>query len=54
MDRSLQVKLQGVSLCMILLPPVGLYFTAPAGSDWATWTLMGLVSAGMLLALWVS
>lgn len=46
--------LQTMAFGLILLPPVGLYFTVTSGVMWATWALMGLIAVGMLLALWSS
>jgi hypothetical protein len=46
--------LQAVALSLILLPTLPLYVAVQAGLHWATWILMGLIAAGMLLGMWVS
>ena len=47
-------QLQSLAFLLILLPPIGLYFTVTFGLVWATWLLMGLIVAGMLLAIRVT
>jgi hypothetical protein len=42
---------QTLAFLLILIPPVGLYFTVAAGMTWATVSLLLLITAGMILAL---
>ena len=46
--------LHAIAFGSILLAQVGLYFAASAESSSATWALMLLLGAGMLLALWAA
>ena len=47
-------QLQTIALSLILLPALPLYVMVNAGQPWATWILMGLIAAGMILGMWVS
>ena len=47
-------RLQTIALSLILLPALPLYVMVNAGQPWATWILMGLIAAGMILGMWVS
>ena len=47
-------QLQALAFLLILLPPIGLYYTVTIGLAWATWVLMGLIVAGMVLAMRVT
>lgn len=47
-------RLQGLAFALILLASAGLYYTATRGPLAGNWILLGLVGAGMLLALWAS
>ncbi len=47
-------QLQSLAFLLIMLPPIGLYYTVPLSLTWATWILMGLIVAGMLLAIRVT
>lgn len=49
-----RVKLQAIAFILIMLSPVGLYFTVEYDIRWATLLLMGLVALGMAIGLWVS
>ncbi len=46
--------LQALAFGLIVLPPIGLYFTVTLGIVWATWLFMGLVAGGMLLIIAIS
>jgi hypothetical protein len=46
--------LQGVAFVLILLASAGLYFTASRDAAGGTWVLLGVETASMLLALWIS
>ena len=46
--------LLAIAFGIILLAQVGLYFAASTESSAATWALMLLLGAGMLLALWAA
>ena len=54
MSKRHKLRLQGVALLLIAIPSVGVYFSVQGGSPLITWLLMALISAGMLLAMWVS
>lgn len=47
-------QLQSFAFLLIMLPPIGLYYTVTVGLVWTTWLLMGLIVAGMLLAMRVT
>ncbi len=47
-------RLQTIALSLILLPTLPLYVMVNAGHPWATWILMGLITGGMVLGMWVS
>ena len=47
-------QLQSLAFLLITLPPIGLYYTVTVGLVWATWLLMGLIVAGMFLAIRVT
>ncbi len=47
-------QLQSLAFLLIMLPPIGLYYTVAAGLVWATWLLMALIVAGMFLAILVT
>jgi hypothetical protein len=49
-----RTRLQGIAFALILLASAGLYFTASRDSSVCTRLLLGVETAGMLLALWVS
>jgi hypothetical protein len=46
--------LQILAFCLVMLPPIGLYFSVTLGAAWATWGLMGLIAVGMILAMRVA
>lgn len=47
-------RLQALAFFLIVLPPIGLYFSVTLAVTWATWLLMGLIALGMLLTIWIS
>lgn len=47
-------RLQVVTLCLILLPPILLYATVAAELRWITWVLMALIAGGMAMGMWIS
>ena len=46
--------LQILAFCLVMPPPIGLYFSVTLGVAWATWVLMGLIAGGMILAMRVA
>jgi hypothetical protein len=46
--------LQILAFALIMLPPIGLYFTVTSGVIAVTWILMGLIVMGMLLTMWAT
>ncbi|MGD2251303.1 MAG: hypothetical protein PVF70_00135 [Anaerolineales bacterium] len=46
--------LQTAAFLLITLPPIGLYLAITTGATWATWPLMILLIAGMLLGILAS
>ncbi len=40
-----------LAFCLVMFPPIGLYFSVTLGAAWATWLLMGLITIGMLLTM---
>lgn len=46
--------LQLLAFALILLPPIGLYFSVTLNVAWATWVLMGLIVVGMFLTMRVT
>lgn len=46
--------LQTLAFSLIMLPPIGLYYSVTLGLSWGTWILMGLIVAGMVLAMRVT
>ena len=47
-------RLQILAFILMMVPPLGLYYTVTLGLTWATWVLMGLIAAGMVLAMRVT
>jgi hypothetical protein len=47
-------SVQALAFCLIMAPPVGLYYTVTLGWIALTWILVALIVAGMLLALWAT
>jgi hypothetical protein len=47
-------RLQTAAFLLITLPPIGLYLAITTGATWATWPLMILLIAGMLLGILAS
>ena len=45
---------QAIAFAMITLPVIGLYQSASNGNAVLTALLMGVVAAGMVLAIWVN
>lgn len=45
-----KLQLQTVAFLLIVLPSFGLYFTVSSGITPATWLLMTLIAAAMILA----
>ncbi|MCK5054898.1 MAG: hypothetical protein KAR65_11485 [Anaerolineales bacterium] len=45
---------QAIAFAMISLPAIGLYQSASNGNAVLTALLMGVVAAGMVLAIWVN
>jgi hypothetical protein len=46
--------LQALAFALIMLPPIGLYFSVTLNVIWVTWILMGLIAAGMFLTMRVT
>jgi len=46
--------LQMLAFALIMLPPIGLYFSVTLNVTWLTWVLMGLIAAGMFLTMRVT
>ncbi len=44
-------QMQTLAFCLIILPPIGLYFSVTLGIVWATWMLMVMILGGMLLTI---
>ena len=53
-QRQRKFWLQVAALFLIILPPIGLYYTVTLDMTWATWTLMGVIVTGMILTLCVT
>ena len=49
-----KLHIQVIALLLIAIPSTGVYFSILGGAILVTWLLMVLISAGMLLAMWVS
>ena len=47
-------RLQTAAFLLITLPPIALYLAITTGTTWATWPLMILLIAGMLLGILAS
>ena len=50
---SKREPLQAVSLLLLLIPPIGLYFSLLAGFLWISILLFSLIAVGMILALFI-
>ncbi len=46
--------LQVIAFAGVMLPSIGLYYSAAAGVNALSWILLGLVAASMALAIWMS
>jgi hypothetical protein len=46
--------LQSLAFAMIMLPPFGLYQAAISGNSFVTLALLGVIAAGMAVAIWVN
>ncbi len=46
--------LQILSFILIILPPIGLYYSVTYDVMWVTWILMGVIAVGMVLAILVT
>jgi len=46
--------LQCLAFVLIVTTSAGFYFSVTSGLSWLTWFLMALLSAAMLLVVWVT
>ncbi len=46
--------LQTLAFLLIMLPPIGLYYSVTYDVMWVTWILMGVIAAGMIVAILVT
>ena len=44
-------RMQTIAFCLIVLPPIGIYFSVTLGMAWVTWVLMAMILGGMLLTI---
>jgi hypothetical protein len=49
-----KLRLQAVAFLLIVLPSLGLYPAAISGITFATWSLMAIIAAAMILATIIS
>jgi hypothetical protein len=50
---SKREPLQAVSLFLLLIPPIGVYFALSSGFLWVSVFLFSLIAVGMLLAIFI-
>ena len=57
-DDSLRIRhrftFQCIAFAMIILPPIGLFQSTTGGNPVLTMVLMGVITIGMALAIWVN
>ncbi|MBI3763424.1 MAG: hypothetical protein HY260_16380 [Chloroflexi bacterium] len=46
--------LQLIAFLAVMLPSIGLFYSATARAGGVTWLLVGVVAGGMVIAVWAS